>query len=232
MADEVWSGCLLVALISCQVTFSPAIKNGNDVRLEQLNATTGNQVTQRYLDAKTGDVVPPDALAQGYQVKEGIYLPISEAELAKITGEPSDILELEQFVPAAQIDRTLAIPAYYIHPNGSIAAETLHALRLAMKRSGRAGTGRIHIDGRERSIVVEPHCAGLLASTIRNPPQFEPADFAEHPDSKIPGETVEIAEWVIGRRAAAFDVAALRDLYEDRLRTLIEEKTRRPPAAP
>jgi DNA end-binding protein Ku len=225
MADAVWNGFLRVSLVSCPVNLAPAVREGNGVRLDQLNARTGNPVTQQFLDAKTGAVVPADALAQGCQAEGGGYVPISDAELARATGEPSDVVELAQFVPRDQIDRTLVDPAYFIYPSGAIATDTLHALRLAMQRGDRAGVGRIHIGGRERYIIVEPHGAGLLASTIHNPPQLEPPNFAERADDDIPAEMVEIAEGIIGRRAAAFDATALRDLYEDRLRALIEEKS-------
>ena len=133
MADAVWNGFLRVSLVSCPVGLAPAVQEDNGVHLDQLNSRTGNPVTQQFLDARTGAVVPADALAQGCQIEGGGYVPISDAELATVTGEPSDIVELSQFVPRDQIDRTLVDPAYYIYPNGAIAADTLHALRLAMQ---------------------------------------------------------------------------------------------------
>jgi hypothetical protein len=105
MADAVWNGFLRVSLVSCPVALSPAVKEGNGVRLDQLNARTGNPVTQQFLDAKTGVVVPSDALAQGCQVEGGGYVAISDAELATVAGEPSDVVELALFVPR---DQTIA----------------------------------------------------------------------------------------------------------------------------
>jgi DNA end-binding protein Ku len=111
MADAVWNGFLRVSLVSCPVALSPAVKEGNGVRLDQLNARTGNPVTQQFLDARTGVVVPSDALAQGCQVEGGGYVAISDAELATVTGEPSDVVELAQFVPRDQVDRTITAAA-------------------------------------------------------------------------------------------------------------------------
>ena len=69
-------------------------------------------------------------------------------------------------MPRDQIDHLYVEAAYYLHPEGQLASDTVHALRLAMRRSGRVALGHIRIGERERPALIEPHRAGLMMSTL------------------------------------------------------------------
>jgi hypothetical protein len=113
-----------------------------------------------------------------------------------------------------------------------LAADTLHALRLGMERSGRAALGHIRIGESERPALIEPYRGGLMISTLRTQDELASTEFVDRPDSEISSEMVEIAETLINRRAAEFDPAKLRDHFQDDLRKLVEEKVKGAPPAP
>src|SRR6185437_4230300 len=121
--------------------------------------------------------------------------------------------------------------AYYIHPEGQLASDTVHALRLAMRRSGRVALGSVRIDDQERPAMIEPHRAGLMMSTLHTQEELASVDFVERPESDIPSEMIEIAEAIIARRAGEFNAKTLRDRYQDDLRQLVEQKAKNAPAA-
>jgi len=73
---------------------------------------------------------------------------------------------LEQFIPRDQIDHLYVEAAYYLHPEGQLASDTVHALRLAMRRSSRVALGHIRIGDQERPALIEPYRAGLMMSTL------------------------------------------------------------------
>ena len=232
MAQAMWNGFLRLSLVSCPVRLSPATNEAKSIHLDPLNAKTGNPVTQQYLDSKTGDPVAPEALVQGYPLNGGRYVAITEGELTALAGAPSNIIDLAQFVPRDRVDRALLDAGYYLYPEGQLASDTVHALRLAMQRSARIGIGRTHLGGRSRFVLVEPHGAGLMLSTLRNALEIEPPEFENRSEDDVPAEMIEIAEQIISRRAADFDPDALRDRYEDDLRALIDHKARAAPPAP
>src|SRR5579871_2743668 len=51
-----WSGFLRLSLVTCPIYLSPATTEAKRIRLNQLNAKTGNRVAQRLVDAKTGEL--------------------------------------------------------------------------------------------------------------------------------------------------------------------------------
>lgn len=231
MAEAVWNGSLRLSLVSCPVYLAAATSDAKRVKLELLSARTGNPVTEQFVDAKTGDVVAPEALVKGYQFEQSRYVTLSEEEVGKLGSGAGNIIDLEQFVLRQQIDDLHIDDVYFIYPEGQLAADTLHALRLAMQRSGRSALGHVRIGSGERPALVEPNRGGLMMSTLRVGNEVMHPDFVERPESDIPSDMIEIAEAIIARRTADFNANLLRDRFEDDLRKLVEEKVKDAPPA-
>jgi DNA end-binding protein Ku len=232
MADLVWNGFLRLSLVSCPIRLSSATSDANLIKLDLLSARTGSPVEERFVDAKTGDIVTPQALIKGYEFEKGRYVTLADDELARLGSGVGNIIDLEQFVPRDQIDHLYIEAAYYLHPDGQLALDTIHALRLAMQRSGRVALGHVKIGDQERPALVEPHRTGLMMSTLHTQEELVIADFEERPQDDVPTEMVEIAEAIITRRATDFDPRKLRDRYQDDLRRLVEQKAGTAPPAP
>ncbi|HXP06101.1 MAG TPA: Ku protein [Stellaceae bacterium] len=232
MAEAVWNGFLRLSLVSCPISLTSATSDAQRVKLDLLSARTGNPVTEQYVDAKTGDVVAKEALVKGHEFASGRYVTLSEDELAKLGSGVGNIIDLERFVPRDQIDHLYVEAAYYLHPEGQLASDTVHALRLAMRRSGRVALGHVRIGERERPALIEPHRAGLMMSTLHTQEELIVAEFHERPEDDIPAEMIEIAEAIIARRAGDFDPGHLRDRYQDDLRRLVEQKAGNTPLPP
>ncbi len=225
MAEGVWSGFLRLSLVSCPVRLAPATSDAHVMRLDPLNSRTGNPVTQQFVDSRTGDVVAANAVVRGYRAESSGYVMVTDSELETLAGAPPNIIEVAHFSPRDQIDRVRLETSFYIYPDGQLAADTLDALRLAMGRGRRDAIAYVRLGERERMVLIQPHGAGLMLSTLRPPRVLEQDAFAERAESDIPVEMIEIAETIIGRRLLEADANVLHDRYEDRLRSLIAGKT-------
>jgi DNA end-binding protein Ku len=230
MAEAVWTGSLRLSLVSCPIYLTAAVSNAKSIKLDRLSARTGNPVTEQFVDAKTGDVVPADALAKGYEFDKSRYVTVSEDELKTLGSGIGNIIDLEQFVLRQQIDPLHLGDVYFVHAEGRLASDTLHALRVAMQKSGRVALGHVRIGDGERPALIEPYRAGLMMSTLRTEDELIAPGFAERPQDDIPVDMVEIAETIISRRAGDFDAKKLRDRYQDDLKKLVEEKAKKSPA--
>ncbi|MBV9858723.1 MAG: hypothetical protein JO038_01255 [Alphaproteobacteria bacterium] len=226
MPQATWNGFLRLSLVSCPVYLSPATTNRKRLQLEQLSARTGNPLTQQYVDSKTGDVVGPDAMVNAYRQGGSGAVTISEQELASLEKEPSKLIDIDYFAPQEEVDRLYLDAVYYIYPDGQLASDTVHALRLAMVRNGRVALARVQLEGRERLVMIEPRGSGLMMATVRSSEDVEQPDFAERAETEIPVEMVEIAETIMKRRAGSFDTGSFRDPYQDALQSLIDDKVR------
>lgn len=232
MAEAVWNGFLRLSLVSCPIRLSSTTSDSKRIKLDLLSARTGNPVTEQFVDSKTGDVVAADALVKGYEFDKTRYVTVTDDELKKLGSGAGNIIDLEHFVPRDQIDHLYIESAFYVHPEGQLSSDTVHALCLAMRRSGRVALGHVRINDQHRPAMIEPHRAGLMMSTLHTQEELVPANFVERPESEIPSEMIEIAEAIIARRAGNFDAKTLRDRYQDELRQLVEQKAKNAPPAP
>jgi DNA end-binding protein Ku len=63
MPRATWNGHLRLSLVSCPVYLSPATTETKRIRLNQINAETGNRLKQQLIDSETGKVVDTSTTA-------------------------------------------------------------------------------------------------------------------------------------------------------------------------
>jgi DNA end-binding protein Ku len=221
-----WNGFLRLSLVTCPVYLVPATTEAKRVRLNQLNAETGNRVAQQLVDSKTGDPVDRDQIVKGYEYERGRYVTISDDELKDLQIESSKIIDLERFVDRVAVDPIYLDTPYYVHPDGEIAAETFRVIGEAMAQKNKLGLGRVTISSRERLVLVEPRDGGLVMSTVRSAEEVRPPEFGAKPKGEADPDMVAIAESIVERRSGAFDPQTFQDRYQDALRELVEAKTK------
>jgi len=221
-----WTGFLRLSLVSCPVYLSPATSEAKRIRLNQLNAETGNRVKQQLVDAETGEVVERDQIVKGYEYDRGRYVEISDDELKELQIESSKIIDLDQFVDRGDVDPVYLDAPYYVYPDGELADEAFRVIGEAMAHKGKVGVGRVVLSSRERLVLVEPRDGGLLMSTLHSADEVRQAEFSSKHKGSIDEDMVAIAETIIERKAATFDPAQFRDRYQDALHALVESKTK------
>lgn len=221
-----WTGFLRLSLVSCPVYLSPATSEARRVRLNQLNAETGNRLKQQLIDSETGEVVERDQIVKGYEYDRGRYVTLSDDELKELQIESSKIIDLDQFVDRDGVDPVYLDAPYYVYPDGELADEAFRVIGEAMSKADKVGLGRIVLSSRERLVLVEPRDGGLVMSTLHTADEVRPAEFSAKHKGAIDADMVAIAETIIERKSAAFDPTNFRDRYQDALHALVESKTK------
>src|SRR5262249_16963113 len=191
--------------------------------LEDLAPAT--RIALQPVDPETGEYIERDQVMKGYEYERGQYVTFTPAELKALDVESSKIIDLETFVPRAEVDPLYFNAGYYIYPDGAIATEAYRVISAAMAEAGTAGLGRLTLSRRERMVLVEPRGAGLALITLRSSEEVRTAQFDNLSDEVDP-EMTSIAELIIKRRARHFDPATFRDSYQEALQELIEAKIR------
>jgi DNA end-binding protein Ku len=221
-----WTGFLRLSLVSCPVYLSPATSEAKRIRLNQLNAETGNRVKQQLVDAETGEVVERDQIAKGYEYDRGRYVTLTDDELKELQIESSKIIDLDQFVDRDDVDQVYLDAPYYVYPDGELADEAFRVIGEAMAHKNKVGIGKVVLSSRERLVLVEPRDGGLLMSTLHSADEVRPAEFSGKHKGTIDEDMVAIAETIIERKAAKFDPENFHDRYQDALKALVESKTK------
>ena len=167
-------------------------------------------------------------LVKGYEVSKGEYILLTEEEIRSVKLESTRTIDIERFVPAADIDRIYWDNPYYLAPDGKLAQEAFGVIRDALKKSGQIALGRIVIATRERLLALEPRGKGILAYSLRTDAEVRKADeiFAGISTAKPDPGMIAIAQKIIDQQAGAFDPSTFIDRYEAALKALIADKTK------
>ena len=100
--------------------------------------------------------------------------------------ESNHTIDIDSFVPRAQIDERYLDSPYYIVPNDQVGREAFAVIRDAMRGKDMVALGRIVLAKRERVIMLQPWDKGLLGTTLRYAYEVRDAGdyFDEIPDAE------------------------------------------------
>jgi DNA end-binding protein Ku len=225
-ARAYWKGYLKLSLVACPIGINPATSSSERVSFRQINKQTGNRLRQLLVDEVTREPVEAGDKGRGYEVDKGVFIEVEDEEIEALQVESKHTIEIDAFVPAAQIDKRYYDNPYYVFPNDNVGQEAFAVIRDAMKGKGVVALGRIVLARRERVIALEPFENGLLGTTLRYPYEVRSsADaFDDIADIKISGEMLKLAEHIVETKQADFDPSKFEDQYETALVEMLREK--------
>ena len=221
-----WNGSLKLSLVTCPISLYPASTQAEKTYFHQINTKTGHRLKQQLVDEQTGRVVDKDHKGRGYELSKGRYVEIDEEELEAVKLESTHTIEIDDFVPADEIDERYLDKPYYIVPNGKAGADAFVVIRDAMKRKGKVALGRVVLSNREHVIALKPLGKGLLGTTLRYPYELRDEDdyFDDIPNPKVSKDMIDLAAHILDTKASKFDPRKFKDKYETALKTLVKRK--------
>jgi DNA end-binding protein Ku len=221
-----WKGYLKLSLVACPIALYPASSSTERVSFNRINAKTGNRLKQLMVDADSGEPVDKDDIRRGYSYAKGQYLIVEDEEIDKIRIESTHTIEIDSFVPRAEIDDRYLDSPYYIAPTDQVGQEAFSVIRDAMKDKKMVGLARVVLSRREHVVMLEPFEKGLLATTLRY--QYEIRGHGEYfddiPELKLPAEMKKLAAHIVETKAAHFTPEKYEDHYEKALVELLRKK--------
>ena len=221
-----WKGHLRLSLVSCPVALYTATTSTEKVSFHLLNRENGHRLRRLMVDGETGEAVESAEQMRGYEVSKGDYVTFENDELDGIALESTHTIDIDAFVPRADIGDVYLDSPYYMAPNEKIGEDAFAVIRDAMKKRGMAGLGRVVMNRRERVVMLEPSGPGIVATTLRFPYEIKDADdvFGAIPKTPVPAEMLALADHIIDTKKREFEPEAFVDRYESALRDLIAAK--------
>src|SRR5712672_1857980 len=221
-----WKGYLKLSLVSCPIALYPAASSSERVSFHRINKKTGNRLKQQNVDSESGEPVDKEDIGRGYEIAKGQYLQVEDQELEKIQIESTHTIEIDSFVPRAEIDDRYLDSPYYVAPTDQVGQEAFAVIRDAIRDRGMVGLGRVVLTRRERVVMLEAFDKGLLATALRYAYEVRDAAayFEDIPDLKLPAEMKQLATHILNTKAAHFEPSKFADHYETALVELLRAK--------
>jgi DNA end-binding protein Ku len=221
-----WKGYLQLSLVSCPVALYPATSDREKIRFHQVNRRTGHRIKMQRVDAETGKVVDYEDVVKGYETDKDTYVSVSKEELETIELESTRTIEIDQFVPADEIDPLYYLRPYYIAPDDEVGQQAFAVIRETLRKEDKVALGRVVLTNREHVIVLQARGKGILGMLLRYPYEVrdEKEYFFDIEDVDTPKDMIDLAGHILRGKAGHFEPKKFVDHYETALRELLRQK--------
>ena len=177
-------------------------------------------VRQIFQSEATSEEIRPEEMVKGYEIAPNEFAAIDPKEIKTAEIETSDTIDLFHFVKAKEVDPIYFERSYYVAPDSG--AEKGYALLLeAMRKEECLGIARIGMHRREHMLILRPSEDCLVAYTMFYANEVHPAPRLEL-TSEFSNKELSMATALIKGYEGDFDPKQFKDLYQERLRKIIE----------
>jgi DNA end-binding protein Ku len=224
-ARPTWKGHLKISLVNIPIKVFPATEASGSISFNQLHGECQTRIQQKRWCPHCNREVPASEIVKGYEFEKGRYVVLAEEDFDKVRPESTRIIDLVQFADDTSIDPIYIDRAYYLAPDGPVAADAFAVVREGMK--GKVGVGKLALYGREYLVAVRPHDRGIVMYTLHHAGEIRSMDAVEELNSvtaKVKPDEIKLARQVIGTFEAPLDLSAYKDEYREGLQKIIDAK--------
>lgn len=224
-ARPTWKGFLKVSLVAIPVKVFPATESSATLSFNQLHGECQTRIQQKRWCPHCEREVPSTELVKGYEFEKGRYVVVTDEDIQKVRVESTRVINLVQFADDSEIDPIYVDRAYYLAPDGPVAADAFAVMREGM--AGKAGIGKMALYGREYLVAVRPKKKGLVMYTLHHDAEIRSIDQVEELNSvpsKVRPEEIKLARQVIATFDGPLDLKNYKDEYSQGLRQIIDAK--------
>jgi len=224
-ARATWKGFLKVSLVNIPIKVFPATESSGTISFNQLHGECQTRIRQKRWCEHCNREVPNSEIVKGYEFEKGRYVVLSDEDFDNVRPESTRVIDLVQFADESAIDPMYVDRAYYLAPDGGVAADAFAVMREGMQ--GKVGVGKLALYGREYLVAVKPHDKGIVMYTLHHAAEIRGIEQVEELNSvpaKVRPEEIKLAKQVIATFDAPLNLSDYRDEYREGLQKIIDAK--------
>jgi DNA end-binding protein Ku len=211
-------------LVSIPVKLYSTGESAAGIQLNMLHKKCGSRVKQQYYCPVDNEVVGREDIVKGYEYSKNQYVLFTEEELKALTPEPTNAVEITEFVPLERVDPVYYEKSYYLGPDKG-GDRPYRLLAEAMKRTGRAALARYSARGKDQFVLLRPFETGLVMQQLRYADELRSFDEVPVGPAEVKEPEIKLAIQLIEQIATdAFTPEEYEDKQRLQVRSLIERK--------
>jgi DNA end-binding protein Ku len=229
MARAIWTGTIGFGLVQIPVSLFAA-EDKEELDMTLLDKRNFAPVGYQRVNKVTGKEVPWEQIVKGYEHSSGEYVVLTDADFKAANVEASRSMDIEDFVEFSSIDPRLIDRPYYLAPQKA-GKKAYALLRETLRRTGRAGVGKIVIRTRQHLAAVVARDKALVLVVLRFQDELRKEDDLDLPDTNlsklgVSPKEVAMAEQLVEGMAGEFQPKKYVDEYRRDLMKLIQRKVK------
>jgi DNA end-binding protein Ku len=224
MPRSLWNGTISFGAVHVPIKLYSALES-KSVSFTEVHVADGAKVEHRRFCSKEDKEVPYEQVIRGFEVSKGKYVVLEKEEADAAAGDRTRIVEVEHFVPLADVDPVFYDKPYYVGPRdgGGPAYRLLHD---ALEKTGRVAIGRFTFHNREYLAAIRPYDKLLVLHTLRYADELGGTGAPKPPKGlrKPSPKEVKMAERLVETLHERFKPEKYEDTYRDAILEVIERK--------
>lgn len=182
MPRAIWKGAISFGLVNVPIALYPASEEIG-IDFDWLDQRSMDPVGYKRINKRTGKAIEGDDIVKGIKQDDGDYVVLSDEQVKAAYPKSTQVIEIETFVKAAEIDLVLLEKPYYLEPSGKGADKVYALLRESMREAGVVGIARVVMHTKEHLAALMPAGPALILNTIRWASEIRPMS-----ELKLPAE--------------------------------------------
>jgi len=193
------------------------------VSFHQIHAECGGRIKMPKYCPNCQRMVDSHEIKKGYQLNENQHIILEETDFQSLPLKSVKQIEVTEFVPADQIDIRAYDSCYFLTCE-DIGAKQFTLFVKAMEKANLVGIAKLTYREREHLSAIRPYDGIMLLHTLHYADELRPYDELKPRAVELSQQETELANMLVDRMRADFELAKYKDDYREALERLIEAK--------
>ena len=230
MARSVWKGSITFGLVSIPVELFPA-EDRKEFKFSMLDKRDFSPVGYKRYSKETGKDVEWSDIVKGYEYEKAQYVVMSDEDFKRANVKASKTIEIETFVPAADISPQYFESPYYLVP-GERGEKVYALLRETLRSTGRAAVAQFVMRTTPHLAAIRAEGRALMLFTLRYADELKGTQGFELPaaglkEARVTPKEIELAKRLIDDMTDKWNPESFKDTYHEDLMKRIHEKIKK-----
>src|SRR4029077_7391077 len=161
-ARSIASATISFGLVSVPVNLYSSSESKAQISFNMLHKKCNGRLKQQYICPKdNNEVVGRDETVKGYEFAKDQYVVFSTEEIKAVEEKSTNMIDVIEFIPLAQVQREYVDKVYYLGPDKG-GDRPYRLLTEALMATGRAALGQYASRGKSYLVLLRP-VNGILA---------------------------------------------------------------------
>lgn len=229
MARAIWSGSVGFGLVQIPVAVHGA-EDKDELDMTMLDKRDFSPIGYERVNKKTGKEVAWENVVKGYEHSKGKFVVLTDADFEAANVKATRQIDILDFVEFASVDPRYIDRPYYLAPQKA-GKKAYAILRETLKRTGRAGIGKVVLRTRQHLCAVVAHEKALLLVLLRFADELRSEKDLDLPETNlkklgVTSQELSMAEKLVDGLSGDFKPEKYDDEYRHDLMQLIRKKVK------
>jgi DNA end-binding protein Ku len=223
-----WSGSISFGLLQIPVTLYTAERRTEEIHFRQLDKKDLSPIRYERVNSSTGKPVEWKDIVKGYEYEPDNYVVLAPDDLKKANVKATQTLDIQDFVPADQIDPAFFETPYYVVPQKR-ATKAYVLLREALKKKNAVAVATFVLRTREHLAALMPVGDAIMLEVLRFGHELRKAKDLPLPHktgTAIGERELAMAEQLIDGMMTEWAPEKYKDRFHADVMKMIEEKAK------